>query len=472
MLLSNNQSQDRCPGPVNRRSFLQAGAIGMTGLGLADLLRLRAEASSVTNSPPGTSVILVWLAGGLPHMDMYDMKPEAPSELRGEFRPVKTNVPGINVCEILPRHAQVADRFSLIRSISHEFADHGGGHKRVMTGRIPKSPVNTVNDAPAGQSIVAKMREKLSVSMPHNVMMTEEGRAGADVFALGSAYLGPAYTPFLIPGDPSASGFQVRNLSLSNEMATRLNDRRTLLEGLDRVRRDVDRSGAMAAMDQYNQRAYELLTSEKARSAFDLSKEDPKIRARYGNHAWGQRALLARRLVEAGSSFVTMTLEDTTPGSRPPGTGYNWDCHAVNCHVFTDHRWKLPRVDSAVAALIEDIYERGLDKRVLVLVMGEFGHTPRISYGVGTETGVMQPGRDHWPQVMSVLVSGGGMRMGQVVGSTNAKGEDPKDRPMTPNDLWATIYRHLGVDYTHSFLDHSGRPMPILPFGEPIHELL
>jgi hypothetical protein len=461
----------RCSGPVSRRSFLQTGAIGLTGLGLADLLRLRAEANTAGNNAPDTSVILIWLSGGLPHMDMYDMKPEAPAEFRGEFRPIHTGVPGIDVCELLPLHAKNAERFSLIRSISHDFADHGGGHKRLMTGRIPRSPVGNVNDAPAGAAIVAKMREKLDRGMPSNVLIAEDYRTEVDAFALGSAYLGPSYHPFEIPGDPSQPNFQVRNLGIAREMATRLDDRRTLLHGLDNLRRTIDQSGAMTAMDTYNQRAYQLLTDEKARKAFDLSLEAPKTREHYGNNAWGQQILLARRLVEAGSSFVTLGLEDTR-AQRPFGAGFNWDCHAVNCNVFTDIRWKLPRLDSAVAALIEDLYERGLDKKVMVVVTGEFGHTPRINYAVGSFTGVMQPGRDHWPQAMSVLVSGGGMRTGQVIGSTNAKGEDTKDRPLTPNDLWATIYRHLGIDYTHAFLDHSGRPMPILPFGEPIRELI
>ena len=179
--------------------------------------------------------------------------------------------------------------------------------------------------------------------------------------------------------------------------------------------------------------------------------------------------------MEAGSSFVTVVLEHPTPGapSDPSlGRNYNWDCHAINCHVFNDLRWKLPKLDQAVTALIEDIHQRGLNKKVLVLVLGEFGHTPRVDYGIGSDSRVMQPGRNHWPSAMSILVSGGGLRMGQVVGSTDAKGEVPKDRPLTPEDLWATIYRHLGIDINHGLPDHTGRPIHILPFGEPIRELV
>jgi hypothetical protein len=230
----------------------------------------------------------------------------------------------------------------------------------------------------------------------------------------------------------------------------------------------------MNAMDQFNQQALTMLTSDQARNAFDLSKEPDALRNRYGRHAWGQRALMARRLVEAGCSFVTMVMENPYQSGvewLKAGT-YNWDSHAVNCHIFDDARVRFPIYDQAVTALVEDIYNRGLDRKVMLVVTGEFGRTPRLNSQTGTQTGVSQPGRDHWPQAMSMLLAGGGMRTGQIVGSTNAKGEEPKERPLTPNDLWATVYRHLGIDWTQSFLDHSGRPMPILPFGEPISELL
>ena len=473
MSKSNRYFSAHCPGPTTRRSFLQTGAIGFGGIGLADFLRLRAEASADRVAAPDTSVILVWLSGGLSHLDTYDMKPKAPSEYRGEFRPIHTNVPGIDICELLPLHARIADKFSLIRSISHDFSDHGGGNKRFMTGRIPRKPVDFINDAPAGPAIIAKMREQFDTGLPSNAVLADHHRTGVHVYSLGAAYLGPSYHPFEVPGDPSKSDFRVQNLSLSNDVAARLNDRRTLLSGLDNLSRSVDASGIMQCMDKYNRQAYDLLTSEKARAAFDLSREDAKTRERYGHHAWGQRALLGRRLVEAGSSFVTVVMENPVPGvPTAPGFVYNWDCHATSCHIFNDMRWRLPYLDQAVTALIEDVYQRGLDKKVMVVVAAEFGHTPRINYGRTREDTPIQPGRDHWPQAQSVLVSGGGLRMGQVVGSTNAKGEVPKDRPLTPNDLWATIYRHLAIDYTHSFLDHSGRPMPILPFGDPISELI
>lgn len=465
-----------CPGPVSRRSVLEAGSLGLGMLGLSDMLRLRAETSQTrtASTAPDTSIIFIWLPGGPPHMEMYDMKPEAPEEYRGVFRPVRTNVRGLDVCELLPRHTTCADRYNIIRSVAHEFADHGGGHKRFLTGRQPASPTGFVNDAPAVGSIVAKCRERVAADLPNYVSGTEPGRAGVDVYSFGAAWLGPSYTPFNVPGDPGEAGFSVRNLSVDQSLSDRMNDRASLLRGFDRMRRSIDESGVMEAMDQFNQQAMSMLTSDRARRAFDLSEESPELRDRYGRHCWGQRALLARRLVEAGCSFVTMVMENPYQSGvewLKAGT-YNWDSHAVNCHLFEDARIRFPIYDQAVTALVEDLYNRGLDRKVMLVVTGEFGRTPRINSQTGTQTGVSQPGRDHWPQAMSMLVAGGGMRTGQVIGSTNSKGEEPKERPLTPNDLWATVYRHLGIDWTQSFPDHSGRPMPILPFGEPIEELL
>ncbi len=401
------------------------------------------------------------------------MKPDAPSDYRGEFRPIGTNVSGMDVCELLPLHAQVADRFTLIRSIAHEFSDHGGGHKRFLTGRDPKQPTGFVNDAPAVGSIVAKSREQRNIGLPNYISGTDGGRAGVDVYSFGAAYLGPAYVPFNVPGDPSQLDFEVKNIGLSKSIADRLDDRVQLLQGIDRMRRGIDERGSMRALDQFGQKAVDLLTSPNAREAFDLAAEPAALRDRYGRHAWGQRALLARRLVEAGCSFVTMVMEKPYQSGVPwlkEGT-YNWDSHAVNCHIFRDAQVRLPIYDQAISALVQDLYDRGLDRDVMLVVTGEFGRTPRITSQTGTQTGVAQPGRDHWPNAMSVLVAGGGMRTGQVVGATNAKGEHPQERPLSPNDLWATVYRHLGIDHKASFPDLTGRPMPILPSGEPIAEL-
>lgn len=440
------------------------------GLGMSDFLAYQAEAAAAGDDMSDTSVIFIWLPGGPPHMETYDMKPDAPAEYRGEFNPIKTNVPGIDVCELLPMHAKIADRFTLIRSIHHEFADHGGGHKRLMTGRIPATPTGTVNDAPAVSSIIKKMLEDGTSEIPVCVTEVDASRAGIDTFAMGPAWLGPSTTPFIVGGDPSDPSFKVQNIGVKKEMENRLDDRLTMLDSVDRFRRDIDKSGAMKAMDGFNRQAINMLMSDKVRDAFDLSKEPKALRDRYGWHPYGQRAILGRRLVEAGVRFVTMVWENADK-NRPKEAAYNWDSHAVNAHIFKDSQWRLPVYDQALSALIEDLYNRGLDRKVLLVATGEFGRTPRITVSRGTQTGVQQPGRDHWPKAMSVLVSGGGMQTGQVIGATNRKGEHPIERFLTPNDLWASVYRHLGINHEHILYDLQGRPMPILPFGEPIKEL-
>ncbi len=463
--------QPFCPGPVARREFLAAGMLGLGGLTLPDLFRMRAHAAGGGKaSDPDTNIIFVWLPGGPPHIDMYDMKPDASSEIRGPFNPIRTKVPGLDVCELMPRHAAIADKFSVVRSIAHNFADHGGGHKRLMTGVVPATPVDTVNDAPATAAIVAKCREHLNRGIPNVVSMNPGGRVG-DTFAQGAAYLGMAHTPFYVQGDPSAPQFSVPGLA---PIASSTDDRFKLLANLDRIDRKIDASGAMDTLDQFQQRGVGMLTTDKAKRAFDLSQESDATRNRYGRHCWGQRALMARRLVEAGVSFVTLVMENPYQSGVPSlkqGT-YNWDSHAVNCHIWDDLKVRLPIYDQAVTALIEDVYARGLDKKTMILVTGEFGRTPRIESSKGTQTGVMHPGRDHWPSAMSLIMAGAGMKTGQVVGSTNSKGEHPKDRPLTPEDLWATVYKHLGIDYNDTFPDHRGRPMAILPSGAPIAELL
>jgi len=457
-----------CPGPLSRRSFLEAGSLALGGLALTDLLRSRAVAKAAGRESTDTSVILIWLQGGPSHMETYDLKPEAPADYRGECVPISTVVPGMDICEHLPRHAQVADKFTLIRSISHGFANHAAGAGRFLSGYEPFKLLDPLAQFPCLGPVVSKMLEgRRDPSMPRYVANA------SNVYGGGSASLGPAYLPFVVGGDPNAPDFKVKNLSLSPKVKDRLDDRSLLLKAFDRLRRDIDQSRVMESMDQYNRDAISLLTSSKAQKAFDLSQENPKLRDKYGRHKWGQRALLARRLVEAGTSFVTMQMQNPgISGAGISGAAGNWDTHAVNCHLFDDARARLPVYDRAVAALVEDIYQRGLDKKVMLIVSGEFGRTPHINSQKGTQSGVVQPGRDHYPGAMSVLVAGGGMQTGQVVGSTTAKGERPKDRKLDPNDLLATIYRHLGIDFQEMVPNNSGRPVPLIPFGTPIQELL
>ncbi len=460
---------------ISRRNVLQLGGGVLGGMGLSRLLE--AQALSAQAGPlPDTSVIFVWLPGGPPHMETYDLKPDAPEDYRGQFSPIRTKVPGMDIGELLPRHAKIADKFTLIRSCAHKFADHGGGHKRFLTGRAPLEPTGFVNDTPMVGSMAAKVLEdRKNPSGLCNYIVLGNGRVNPiDVFSFGSAYLGAETHPFRISADPNAENFKIQNLALASGLfEERLDDRVGLLNGLDKLRKDVDASRVMDSIDSFNELALSMITSEAAREAFDLSHESDKLRDRYGRHEWGQRAILARRLVEAGVPLVTVVMENPyVSGIRMPDWGvYNWDSHAVNCHLFKDAEVRFPIYDQVITALIEDIYDRGLDRRVLLVVTGEFGRTPRITVRPGTKSKVDQPGRDHWPRAMSMLVSGGGMRTGQVIGATNSKGEEPVKRPLTPNDLWASVYKHLGVNPEHTFPDHGGRPMPILPFGEAIREI-
>lgn len=467
------QRRRACGGPaVSRRVAVSAGLLGLGGFGLSDLLRHRhARADAGRAVSDDTAVIFVWLPGGPPHLETYDMKPEAPAEYRGAFRPIRTNVAGIDVCELLPLHARCADRYAIIRSVTHDFADHGGGHKRFLTGRAPKEPTGFVNDFPMAGSFVSRFRPATVPGVPGYTALVDSGRQHVDTFSFGAAYLGTSHTPFIVDGDPSTAQFQVPSLLLETSMERRLAERSLLSRSLDRMRRDIDAHVATRAKDDFDARALDMLTSPAAREAFDLSREPDEVRERYGHHRFGQRALLARRLVEAGSTFVTVVMEHPG-GEMPNNCCYNWDSHAVNCHIFDDAKWRMPSYDQAVTALVEDLYARGLDRRVLLVVTGEFGRTPRLENQIGTQTKVHQPGRDHWPGAQSILVSGGGLAMGQVIGSTDARGGYPKDRPLSPNDVWATVYLHLGIDPELAVPDLAGRPMPILPSGEPISELL
>lgn len=463
----NQSSRNWCSGPLSRRGFLEAGSLLTGSLGCCDILRSRAAAAGSTSAgkPDDTAVILIWLLGGPSHMETYDLKPDAPAEYRGELNPIDTNVPGIQICELLPHHARVADKFSIIRSITHEDSQHAQGSVRFLSGRHTPS-VDPISEYPTLGPIIAKMRESQNVGVPNHVASSI--RAYGD----GSAYLGESALPFVVGGNPGAESFSLPNLSVSDALKGRMDDRIGLLKAFDKFRRDADTTASMLSLDTFNQRALNLITSDKARQAFDLKLESAETRDRYGRHEWGQRALLARRLVEAGCSFVRMDMNSPNiPGTDEKRIHGNWDIHAINGDLYYDLSVRMPPFDRAVAALIEDIYSRGLDRKVMLIVAGEFGRTPRITVQKGTRSGNMQPGRDHWPGAMSVLVSGGGARMGQIIGSTTDKGEYPKDNRLDPNDLLATVYRFMGIDQHHAFLDRSGRPMPILPHGKPIAEL-
>lgn len=456
----------------SRREFLRLGLTGFASWGLADMLRFRGEAAE-TASVERTAVILVWLRGGASHLETFDPKPEASSEFRGPYQPIATNVPGIEVCELLPRLSKIADKYALLRSMAHSGGGHPAGSLQILAGD-PDAQDKLHPVLPDWMTIASHLRADSRRRIPNYVAVNPVDNYDSFTIA-GPTYLGPGYEPFKIFGDPSQPQFEVPNVGVKdpNQLRT-LTDRVGLKATLDRFRRDVDRLGAMEAVDRFEQQALNLLTNAAARDAFDLTKETDATRDRYGRHQWGQQCLMARRLVEAGVDIVTTEFDGPLCGRVA-----NWDDHAVNQHVFDAMKFRAPSLDQAVSALIEDVYARGLDKRVLVVVTGEFGRTPRISYvassggGVASApAGTVQPGRDHWPQANSMLFAGGGIRTGQIIGATDKRGEGPIERRVGPGDFLATIYRHLGIDYRNVTIPNfAGRPVNIVSQGEAIREL-
>ncbi len=428
--------------PLDRRSFLRVGSLALGGLTLPGLLAARARGAQ----SPGSfrkSVILIWQAGGPSHIDMYDLKPNAPAEVRGEFKPIPTNVPGIQISEQLPAQSKVFDKLSVVRSAFHTNAGHGMGAQWMLTGYQPTIEVND-NIYPSTGSVVAKLKGPNTPGLPAYVNLPR-------VLSLGkAAYLGASYNPFAPDANPNEASFQVRNLKLPGRVdADRLERRKQLAGDLDNLRRDLDTKGDMSGLDTFYRDAMEMVTNTKAQQAFDVNHESVKLRDRYGRNDMGQCCLLARRLVEAGVTFVTIQ------------AGGGWDTHSNN---FSELKRKLlPQFDTAVAALVEDLCDRGLQDDVLVMAMGEFGRTPKINKDAG---------RDHWPGAMSVLYAGGGLKMGQAIGTTNALGEYPTSKPYTPGCVLSTMYHTLGIDHKHVFYDQAQRPMPVLNEGEPIKELI
>jgi hypothetical protein len=444
----------------------------MASLSLPGLLRIRAQAGQPV-AGERTALILVWLRGGASHLETFDPKPLAASEYRGPYSPIATSVPGIEISELLPHHAKIADKFAILRSMAHTGGGHPAGSLQVLAG--DPSPADKVKpELPDFLTIANYLRHDPSRSMPNYVGVN--GITNYDSFTIaGPTYLGAKYEQFNVLGDPSSPEFEVPNLAIRGPGdAARLGERIGLRKSFDRLQRDIDQAGVMGACDAFEAQALNLLTSPKTRRAFDLTHEPAALRERYGMNAWGQRCLMARRLVEAGVELVTTTFDGPLCGRVA-----NWDDHPVNQHVFEALKFRLPTFDQAVTALIEDIYARGLDRRVLVVVAGEFGRTPRISYvassGEGVASapaGVVQPGRDHWPNANSMLFAGGGINTGQVIGATDARGEEVVERRVGPGDFLATIYRHLGIDAPNVAIPNfSGRPIPILNDGEPITEL-
>ena len=436
--LVGKQQADFCDGQT-RRSFLQAGVLGFGGLALPQLLQGREESGAAAKK---TSVIYIELTGGPTHFETYDPKPEAPAEYRGPFGVVKTNLPGIYFSELMKEQAKVADKLAIIRSIHHASSSHDTSSHLTQTGYYKIGRKGGKNSFPAIASTTAMFKGANRVGVPPYVSISRAMRNGR------ASFLGNAYDPFIASGDPNKEGFKVNNLDLLPELALeRVNDRKGLLESLDSNRRLLDNTRTAESIGKFNGQAFDLLTGDRARNAFDISREDPKLRERYGRNTTGQSMLLARRLVEAGVSYVTVTV-----GS--------WDDHSK---IADRMKSKGPVYDQGLAALISDLHERGLNKDVLVVAMGEFGRTPRINKSAG---------RDHWGRVMSVLMAGGNYRMGQIIGSSNSKGEVPHDNPYRPESVITMMYEHLGISPGATVTDHTGRPRFLLETRRPIKELI
>jgi hypothetical protein len=433
---------ERCDG-VARREFLRVGGLTALGLGLSDWHRLRAAAQT-TERGNARACILIWLDGGPSHLDTFDLKPEAPSEVRGPFSPIPTNVAGTHICEYLPRTARVMDRIALIRSMTSPLGEHNFASQYLLTGYKP-TPVLTY---PSLGSVVTHTQAGRHTLPPH-IGVDRPNEA-----ALGG-YLPATADPFVILADPSKPEFHVEDLEpYAAVTMPRLERRRQFLAALDAWHRSVEQADH-APHDAGFEQAYRLMTSPQAKAAFDLEHEPRELRDRYGRHRLGQSCLLARRLVEAGVQFVTVT-------------DRGWDTHDSMFNRLKEGYTGgtvglIPRLDSAYASLIDDLHQRGLLDSTLVVLMGEFGRTPKIN-NIG--------GRDHWPRVFSVAMAGAGVAGGRVVGASDSRGESPDQRPVTPADLAHTIYKLLGIDPAREFVTGDGRPVRINAEGKLVTELL
>ena len=446
---------------TGRRSLLKAGLAGMAGLTLPGLLEAREQSLTREQSLKRTgqaslrqkSVILIWMTGGPSQIDTWDLKPQAPIEIRGPFSPIATALPGVQICEYLPLQAAMLDKMTLIRSVDCRFSNHEPNMVMQTANRDAEPRTNREADKfPALASIIARQRLENVPDMPPYVVLNMKSRS----HVAWGGYLGHAYDPFL--GNDVGSLFSLPG----GLTADRLQSRRQLTSDLDRLRRDLDLSGSMEASNRFTQQAVNMVTGTSARQAFDLSQEPEAIRQRYGDHEWCRQALLARRLVEAGVSFVTIDLSHH-------GASGTWDTHGDNIPpyggIWNGLRPLLPVFDRLLTTLVSDLGERGLLDDVLVLAMGEFGRTPKI----GTQGS--SDGRDHWPIVSSMTVAGGGFRHGQVIGATERDAGQIQERPVTPGDLAATLFQHMGVPQEVSYLDNRGRPRMVIDQGKPIIEL-
>ena len=439
---------------ASRRSVLKAGLAGLAGITLPGLLRMRAEGTAPSRPSRRKAVILLWMTGGPSHIDTWDVKPGMPSEIRGPFKDIRTAIPGVHLCEYLPRQAAMLDRFTIIRSVDCRDSNHEPDHVMQTGFRAATPRVNPQGHLyPAIGSVVARFRGANEPGVPPSVVLNLKDKSHVP----WSGWLGGQHDPFR--GDKVGELFALPS-GLTME---RLRDRRSLSQQLDSLRSRMDQSGHMEAMDQFGQQAFEMVAGARAHEAFDLSREPVAVVERYGSHDWCRQALLARRLVERGVSFVTIDLSNH-------GASGTWDNHGDNIPpyggIWNGLRPLLPVFDHLITTLVSDLGERGMLEDTLVVAMGEFGRTPTLGTQGSTD------GRDHWPVVMSMCMAGGGFRHGQVIGATTRDGGEIAERAVTPGDLAATIYHHMGVPLDATFNDHQGRPLYIVENGAPIRELL
>ncbi|MBI4472347.1 MAG: DUF1501 domain-containing protein [Acidobacteria bacterium] len=415
---------------------MKIGALGAFGLNLRDYYFLKSVSAGA--STVDRSVILVWLSGGPPHHDTFDMKPDAPSEIRGTFKPMATNVPGIQICEHIPRIAKQADKFAIVRSMTSVENNHERAINYLLTGYLPLQTI----EFPSMGSVISKEKGPKNGLPPYVAI--------PNIFpSFGPGFLGGQYGPF-IAGDPNVKGYRVRDLSLPVDIDwQRINNRRWLLDQVDREFREIDTKNEFQAVDSFYEKAYDLIRSPAARKAFDIEQESEVMRNRYGRTPIGQGCLLARRLVEAGVRFVTVA------------KGWlNWDTHGRN--FTTLEKTLLPELDLAYSALLEDLAARGLLGSTLVILMGEFGRTPKINSDAG---------RDHWGKAFSVVLAGAGIAGGRVYGSTDDTGSEVKDDPVHVEDLIATVYDRVGIDPNHEYQTDIGRPVRLSNNGKIVTRL-
>ncbi len=438
---------------ATRRAFLKASGVAVGAIASSTDSSVRAAIADA----PAKRAIVLFLQGGCSQLDSWDLKPQAPAEYRGEFDSIATATSGYRVCEHLPMLAARTQQFNVLRSVYHGTPSHEAAIHWVLTGYdYPGANTTTKNrnDKPSVGSFVAKVRGPSQPGLPAYFCVPDKGQLGDRVRYADSHFLGLAYSPFEsgpVPVD-ATSPYQVpQPLMMFRDMPlTRFDERQGLLQRLDQFQREADASGMMAGMDQFRRTALDMITHPVTQAAIDLSQEKPETRLRYGSNKFGQRVLMARRLAEAGVPFTLVNLADNQ----------DWDTHVDN---FTAMKMRLlPLLDRAVATLLDELAERGMLDSTLVAVVSEFGRTPKINNNVG---------RDHWSDVFSVVLTGGGLKAGQVLGTSNARAEIPQDRPIHYNDVLATIYRQLGIATERVFM-HDGRPVPILYHGTPIPELI